>query len=49
MHHPGDIVTTGIVSSGSEVSAAPITWMLILIGIGMIGMIIYYIVKLKKA
>lgn len=48
MHHPGDIVTTRAVSSGSEISAAPITWMLILIGIGIVGIIIYYVVKLKK-
>lgn len=47
MHHPGDIITTRAVSS-REVSAAPITWMLILIGIGIAVMIVYYIIKLKK-
>ncbi len=47
MHHPGDIVTTSTVSS-REVSAAPITWMLILIGIGIVIIIILYFIKLKK-
>lgn len=46
-HHPGDIIITNAVSS-SGVSAAPITWMLILIGVGIVGAVIYYLIKLKK-
>lgn len=48
MHHPGEGVATGAISNGSEMSAAPITWVLAIIGIGIVALVIYYIIKLKK-
>ena len=49
-HHPGDVggaIPQGIPYSGGS-GLSPITWMLIIAGIVIVGMIIYYFLKLKK-
>ena len=45
-HHPGDI--TAPVQAYSGTGLAPITWMLIIIGIAILGFIIYYVLKINK-
>ena len=45
-HHPGDITAPVQAYSGSGL--APVTWMLIVIGLFILGFVIYYLIKINK-
>ena len=45
-HHPSPGSATNVVNAGSGLS--PSTWMFILAGIAILGMVLYYIYNKKK-
>ena len=46
MHHQGDI-TGAVQSSGSGLDISPLTRLIILVSIGIIFVIVYYLIKKK--